>query len=194
MPIHQVKLDDTSSYLTTYWTPLGCYPYLCMPFGISSAPEEFQRRMLQGLHEVEVITDDILVFECGHMDKECQHLLQRACKQNLRLNKKKLKLCLSGVSYMGHRLTKHGLSPDSAKVKAISEMPRLDSKKAVERFIGCLQYLSRFLPQLAEVSAPLRVLTEQSAIFSRQRKQEEAFQSLKAMITKEPVFRFYDTK
>ena len=35
---HQVKLDDASSYLTTFWTPFGCYCYLCMPFGISSAP------------------------------------------------------------------------------------------------------------------------------------------------------------
>ena len=46
-----------------------------MPFGISSAPEEFQRRMhtvLQGLHGVEVIADDIiLVFGCGDTEEEC---------------------------------------------------------------------------------------------------------------------------
>ena len=49
---HQVQLDRESSYLTTFWTPFGHYRYLCMPFGISSAPEEFQRRMhtaVQGL-------------------------------------------------------------------------------------------------------------------------------------------------
>ena len=66
---HQVKLDDASSYLTTFWTSFGCYHYLRMPFGISSAPEEFQRRMhtaLQGLSGVEVIADDILVFGCGY--------------------------------------------------------------------------------------------------------------------------------
>ena len=84
---HQVKLDDASSYLTTFWTPFGRYQYLRMSFGISSAPEEFQRRMhivLQGLHGVEVIADDILVYSCGDTDKECQrdhdanleHLLQ----------------------------------------------------------------------------------------------------------------------
>ena len=95
---------------------------------------------------------------------------------------------------MGHRLTKDGLSPDPAKVKAISDMPKPDNKKAVERFLGCLQYLSRFLPQLAEVAAPLRLLTEQSAIFTWQTQQEEAFQSLKAMITTAPVLKFYDVK
>ena len=65
-----------------------------MPFGISSAPEEFQRRMhtaLQGLHGVEVIADDILVFGCGNTDEECQrdhdvnlkNLLQRARDKEL---------------------------------------------------------------------------------------------------------------
>ena len=72
-----------------------------MPFGISSAPEEFQWRMhttLQGLPGVEVITDDILVFGCGDTDEEylgdhdtnLQCLLQQARKKNLKLNKKKL--------------------------------------------------------------------------------------------------------
>ena len=200
---HQVKLDDASSYLTTFWTPFGRYRYLRMPFGISSAPEEFQRRMhttLQGLSGVEVITDDILVFECGDTveewqrdhDANLQGLLQRAREKNLKLNKKKLKLCQSEVSYMGHHLTRDGLRPDPAKVRAIKDVPRPDNKKAVERFLGCMQYLSRFLPHLSEVAAPLRVLTEQSAIFTWQTQQEEAFQALKTMITTVPVLKFYD--
>ena len=35
----QVKLDQQSSYLTTFNTPFGRYRWLRMPFGISSAPE-----------------------------------------------------------------------------------------------------------------------------------------------------------
>jgi len=93
---------------------------------------------------------------------------------------------------MGHCLTKDGLSADPLKIKAIQDMPRPDSKKAVERFLDCLQYLSHFLPQLAQVAAPLRQLTEQSAIFIWQTQQEEAFQSLKKMITMAPVLKFYN--
>ena len=95
---------------------------------------------------------------------------------------------------MGHKLTREGLCPDPAKVKAIIDIPKPDNKRAVERFLGCLQYLSRFMPQLATVAAPLRLLTEQSAIFTWQTKQEEAFQSLKTMITNVPVLKFYDAK
>jgi len=62
-------------------------------------------------------------------------------------------------------------------------MPRPDNKKAVECFLGCLLF---FFPWLAEVAAPLRLLTEQS---SHGRQHERA---LKAMITKAPVLKFYD--
>ena len=43
-----------------------------------------------------------------------------------KLNKRKFKLCLPEISYMGHRLSKDGLIPDPDKVKAISNMPRPD--------------------------------------------------------------------
>ena len=50
-----VPLDDESSYLTTFGTPWSRYRWTRMPFGISPAPEEFQRRLdnaLQGLDGV----------------------------------------------------------------------------------------------------------------------------------------------
>lgn len=43
-----VKLDEDSSLLTTFWTPFGRYRWTRLPFGLSSAPEEFQRKQ----HEV----------------------------------------------------------------------------------------------------------------------------------------------
>ena len=40
-----VPLDRESSLLTTFATPWGRYRWTRMPFGISLAPEEFQRRL-----------------------------------------------------------------------------------------------------------------------------------------------------
>ena len=60
-----VELDDERSYLTTFNTPFGRYRLLQMPFGISSAPEEYQRRQdqtVEGLPGVRSIIDDILIY------------------------------------------------------------------------------------------------------------------------------------
>ena len=76
-----------------------------MPFGISLAPEEFQRRLdqaLAGLNGCKAIADDILVFGCGANDDEAvkDHdenliaLLQRCQEKGVKLNRGKLQLRL----------------------------------------------------------------------------------------------------
>ena len=112
-----------------------------MPFGISSAPEEYQRRQ----HEMlECIVDDILVYGCGETlkqaiedhDKNLISLLNRARESNLKLTKDKLRLRLTEVRCIGHVLTAQGLRPDPEKVKAVQEMPRPENVHAVQRFLG----------------------------------------------------------
>ena len=62
----QVKLNEDSSKLTTFHTSFGRYKWLRMPFGICSAPEEFQRHVneiIKGLEGVTAIADDQLVLD-----------------------------------------------------------------------------------------------------------------------------------
>lgn len=39
--LYQMELGDSSSDLTTFWSPLGRYRYKRVPQGISGAPEEY---------------------------------------------------------------------------------------------------------------------------------------------------------
>ena len=71
-------------------------------------------------------------------------------------------------------------------------MPRPDDKKAVQRLLGCVNYLSRFMATISEVSEPLRKLTEKNAMFVWESQQEEAFQTIKNMISSTPVLKYYD--
>ena len=60
----QLPLDEESKLLTTFVTPFGRYCFNRLPFGISSAPEIFQRTMSEILKDVEGVIcqmDDILV-------------------------------------------------------------------------------------------------------------------------------------
>ncbi|KAJ8393364.1 hypothetical protein AAFF_G00060860 [Aldrovandia affinis] len=69
------KLDYESSLMTTFWTPWGRKRWLKLPFGVSVAPEVYQRKqheLLAGLKGIEPIADDILVVGCGDTDKEAE--------------------------------------------------------------------------------------------------------------------------
>ena len=156
--------------------------------------------ILQGLPGVEVIADDILVYGCGTTkaeylkdhDNNLKGLLERARETNLKLNRKKLKLRLTEVRYMGHVLTSKGLQADPMKIKAVIDMPKPQDKKGVERLLGTVQYLSRFLPKLSDVAKPLRQLTEKEVVFTWQQQQEEALNTIKHLLTSSPVLKYYN--
>ena len=118
-------LDEKSSYLTTFQTPFGRFPWKRMPFGISSAPEVFQRRMhepIEGLQGVEVIADDFVVVGFGHThleaiqyhDKNLMTFLQRCEAQGVVLNTDKFTLRQKEVPFIGHIATDEGLRVDPA--------------------------------------------------------------------------------
>lgn len=68
---HQVELDEESRKFTTFITPWGSYQYKRLMFGISCAPEMFQRlmeKLLAPCSNVVIFIDDILIY--GKDDEE----------------------------------------------------------------------------------------------------------------------------
>ena len=62
------------------------------------------------------------------------------------------------VPYIGHALTSNGLKPDPRKVDAVEGMPSPVDKPALLRFLGMVNYMSKFIPYLAYLTQPLREL------------------------------------
>ena len=200
---HTIELDDKSALLTTFMGPDGRYCFTRMPFGISSGPEEYQRRQhefLHGLPGIINIADDICIFGCGDTiedanvdhDRNLVRLLDKCSDYDLLLSAKKLQFKATSVTFMGHRLTDKGLEPDPAKISAITEMPRPEDKAGVQRFLGMCQYLSKFSPHLSASVIPLRELTKQDAAFIWSDTHESAFHVAKGLISKATALRYYN--
>ena len=158
----QLKLDDESSRLCTFNTPIGQYRFTRLPFVVKCAPKIFQRtmdRMVEDLEGVEVIMDDVVVAgdETTH-DERLQKFLDRASKQGLKLNKEKCKIRQTQVPYVGHLLTSEGLKIDSQKMES------LRSSDVVEE-------LKR---QFGVHGIPAEVVSDNGPQFSRSKFQEFA--------------------
>ena len=81
-----VVLDESSSFLTTFHTCYGRYRYLRLPFGLNSASECFQKKLLNaltGLCRVICIADDVLIHDrtAEEHDSNLKTFLARCHKQ-----------------------------------------------------------------------------------------------------------------
>ena len=201
----QVGLSKASADLCCFHTPLGRYRWERLPYGIKSAPEVWQRIMhelVSGLLGVEVIADDFVIYGCGPTreaavrdhDKNLLAFLERARSRHLRLNPDKFRFKVSAVRWMGHVLSDKGLQVDPAKVQAITDLPVPTSVVELKRFLGMVGYLSRFVPNISEVLAPLRQLTQHKVDWFWSPACQAAFEKVKVLLTSAPVLRFYDPR
>lgn len=188
----QVQLDPESAQLCTFNTPFGRYKFKRLPFGLSSAPDVFQRvmsEMFEDIEGVEVVVDDILVWgttEEQH-DARLRQVLERAQVHNLKLNETKCHIKQQEVSYIGHVLTKEGLKPDPKKTEAINSMSTPKNKEELQRFLGMITYLAKFIPNLSQAAEPLRTLLEKDIEWHWNEQQVHSFSTLKKLTT-EMVF------
>ena len=195
----QIELDQASSKLCTFNTPWGRYRYTRLPFGIKTAGDIFieeMNKILEGIPGVNVITDDILIY--GRTVKEhnenLKAVLERAREVGLKLNPDKSKICKTEVNYVGHILTQEGLKPSSDRVQAIADMPTPTDKPGVQRFLGMIGYVSKFIPNLAEINKPLRILITKEVMWHWDYEQQRAFDTLKTLLINAPILRYYDVR
>ena len=71
-------------------------------------------------------------------------------------------------------------------------MEKPNDVQGVQRLIGVVTYLAKFMPQLSTVSEPLRRLTDKDSEFDWLPQHDEALKQIKKLISSAPVLRYYD--
>lgn len=194
---HQLQLDTESAKLTTFITPFGRFFYRRLPFGISSAPEIFQKTMetiLEGQEHVFCYYDDVLVFSKNENDHK-QHLKQTIDTlhaANVKLNKEKCEFFKKEIEFLGCILSAEGSRPDPSKVKAICDMPPPKNVDEVRRFLGMVNFLGRYLQCLSSTLHPITELLEKDKAWTWGPPQSLAFEQTKKLLSEAPTLAYYD--
>ncbi|UYV69307.1 K02A2.6-like [Cordylochernes scorpioides] len=196
---HQISLSPDCQHLTTFITPFGRYKYCRMPFGISLAPEYFQKVMsliLQGMDGVMCYLDDILIFASDSKthDRIFRLVLRKLKEAKVTLNKAKCVFGVSRINFLGHILDEDGIRPDPAKIEAVAKMPAPTDVHGVRRFLGMVNHLGHFVENLSEIVAPLNQLLVKGQDFVWDCSQERAFRKLKELLTTQPILAAYDVR
>ena len=194
---HQIKLDRPSSMLTTFNTPFGRYRYLRLPMGICSAPEVFHKTVHQFLEEFDGVTvymDDIIVWgsTVEEHDERLMKALERLSEVGLVLNAEKCVFRQSEIEYLGEVVTQDGVKPDPNKIQAITEVPTPRDILELQRVLGMVTYLGRFIPNLSVRTAALRSLLVKGNDWQWHAEHEAAWNGIKETLSKHPVLQYYD--
>jgi len=126
-------------------------------------------------------------------DSYLMQVLKRARNRNLKLNRNKCQIKKDAITYIGHILSKDGVKPDPKKIEAIVNTPCPDSREELQRFLGMLTYLSKFIPNLSHIASPLWTLLEKNVEWHWQAEQAYSFRPLKELITTTPVLKYFNS-
>ena len=193
----QIPLAEESRLLTTFITPAGRYCFNKLPFGISSAPELFQKRMkriLEGLTGVVCLMDDILIFGSNQTehDERLIAVLKRLEAAGVTLNAEKCKFNETRVKFLGHLIDQCGIQADPAKTTAVLQMKPPNNITDLRRFMGMVNQLGKFSPNLSQLSQPLRELLSPKRSWLWGPNQQTAFENVKCELAKPTVLALFN--
>ncbi|GKT36803.1 Transposon Tf2-8 polyprotein, partial [Aduncisulcus paluster] len=180
---HQILMDKSSAHITAFVTFNGLYQFRRVPFGLSIAPAYFQMSMARVFADLLyktciVYIDDIIVY--GETEQEfvenVQRVLRRLNEYNLSLNRKKCKVAVHQVEYLGFIVDKLGKHIHPSRLQALKEMEPPKSIRAVRRLMGTLNYLREFIKDFAVVTAPISDLLRRKSKIDWTEPQQKAWE------------------
>ena len=193
----QLPLDEESQKMVTINTHKGLFQYQRLPFGISSAPAIFQRKMesiLEGIPHVCVYIDDILIT--GPSSDEhlasLKLVLSKLEEAGMRLKREKCSFLMPSVEYLVHKISAEGILPMDDKVEAIKKAPIPQNVAELRCFLGMISYYTKFLKNLSTTVAPLNALLKKGEPWMWGKQQAEAFKQAKLSLMSTDVLTHFD--
>jgi hypothetical protein len=187
-------MKESDQLATSFITPFGMYCYMTMSFSLRNAGATYQRCMqhIFGDHigrTVEAYVDALFVKTRKADDLVSDLRTEFGCLRanGVKLNPEK---CVFGVPrgmLLGYIVSQRGIEANPEKVSTLERMGPIRDLKGVEKVLGCLAALSRFISRLCKKVLPLYRLLKKHERFSWTVEAQEALDKLKATLAHAPI-------
>eukprot|EP00253_Pinus_taeda_P004841 PITA_04841 len=165
-----------------------------MPFGLKNAGATFQRAMdiafAKEIHDFLVVyLDDLTPFSKSDQEhlKHLRKIFMTCRKYGISLNPKKSLFSLEEGKLLGHIISKDGIRIDLERIQAILQIPYPRNIKELQAFLGKINFLRIFIPNLAELVRLLSNMLKTDAKVRWSLEAKQAFESIKTALTQTPV-------
>jgi hypothetical protein len=196
---HQLKIKKSDIPKIAFRTRYDLYEFTVMSFGLTNAPAYFMHLMNKVLMEyldkfVIVFIDDILVFSKNEEEHE-EHLrlvLEKLWEHKLYAKFSKCEFWLKEVAFLGHVMSKGGVSVDPGKVKDVLEWEPPQNVSDIHSFLGLASYYRRFIKGFSKIAKLMTRLLEKGKEFKWSEECQASFKELRKRLTSAPVLTFTD--
>ncbi|KAI2664346.1 Retrovirus-related Pol polyprotein from transposon 17.6 [Labeo rohita] len=139
IPLMSSAFELLQGAKTVFNTATGQYEYLVLPFGLTNSPAVFQALVNDVLRDmlnkfVFVYLDDILIFS------PFLQVLQWLLENQLFVKAEKCEFHAKSVTFLGYVISVNRVKADPAKVRAVAEWPVPNTRKALQRFLGFINF------------------------------------------------------
>ena len=197
----QILVHDDDVKHTAFATIFGTFFSRVMQIGDCNAPATFQRLMTSVFRDcigkfVHVYLDDIFVFSDSVEDHE-KHLkiVFELLRKNLfYLREDKVQLYAEVVECLGHKIDDKGIHADGDKMARIRDWKQPRTYNDVQRFLGLVQYISPYLPDISAFTSPLAAMNSNHQPFHWRPLHTKCFDQIKHICAKTPVLQPIDPK
>ena len=184
-----LRVADSDVHKTAFKTAFGLFEYRVMPFGLTNAPPAFQK-FVESLFApllnicVVVYIDDILIFSkdrtshSNHVKSVLEILRNNALTAQI----DKSEFFVTEVEFLGLKVSPNGISMEASRTKTMLDWLPPRSPKGVQSFLGFVNFYRDFIPDLANLAAPLYRLTRRDCQFAWNSLANEAFETIKKRI------------
>lgn len=138
--------------------------------------------------------DDILIFgkDQAEHDARLEVALTRIKAAGPTLSSQKCEFGKRSLKFLGHSIDETGIRADPDKTTAVIEMSPPTTVPELRRFLGMVNQLEKFTPNLAELTQPLRELLSKSNAWVWGPVQSKAFSQVKQELAKPATLALYD--
>ena len=194
------KLDVQSQPLTAFNTPFKKYCFVRLPFGLSVSSEIFSEEMdkaMAGIPGTFPCADDVKV-QGSTEERHDIHLLEtvdKASAAGIKFNPQKCQIKKRQIEYFGRVISPDGVKPCPQKVNAILKLQPPSSKQELQSFLGTVNFMATFIPNLSKKTFMMRGLMKKDVHFVWTSDMQQEFENIKqAMANAVDLTHFDPTK
>ena len=195
----QLRIVPEDVPKTLFASPLGTFVSNVLQQGDCNGPSSWQRLMTYVFRErigveVWVYLDDIYVFTntIEKHEDALEYVLKCLTDEQLYISPKKFRPYALRFNCLGHYRDENGLHASADKLELIRKWPTPSSYHDIQRFLGLVEYISRFLPNVSAYTTPLSGMCSNGLPFVWRALHNKCFETIKAIATQKLSLRPID--